>query len=150
MFLNILKVILFGIILCVVFNSCSSNPIRFRDSEPVTQYNDTLPIPIPMATKYEEFDDLFNTILRQPVVNAFEFSRIQPSKDVNSMDGVPVSSWFTPRLGNRDITPDELLRGPLKHGPPQPPIKIISGKSQTNHYKRKGNTFSYFNTGRTY
>ena len=128
MFLNILKIILFGVILCVVFNSCSSHPVRFRDSEPVTQYNDTLQIPVPMATKYEEFDDLFNTILRQPVVNAFEFSRIQPSKDVNSMDGVPVSSWFTPRLGYRDITPDELLRGPLKYGPPQPPIKIISGK----------------------
>jgi hypothetical protein len=126
--LRILRLRLLSIILLVMFYSCSSHPVRFRDSEPVRKYNDMIPIPIPQATEYKEFDDVFNTILRQPVVNAFDFSRTEPSKDVNSMDDVPASSWFTPRLGYRDINPDELLRGPLKYGPPQAPIKIISGK----------------------
>src|SRR6187200_3310436 len=36
-----------------------------------------------------------------------------PAKDVNTIDEVPDSSWFTNRIGSRPMTIDELRRGPL-------------------------------------
>jgi hypothetical protein len=127
--MGLINRLLSGMIFFLIFWACSSShPYRFNNTLPFIQYNDTLPIGVPKATQYQEFNNSFDVILRKPVVDAFEFSRIEPSKDVNSMDEVPASSWFTPRLGYREITPDELLRGALKYGPPQPPIKIVSGK----------------------
>lgn len=115
-------------IFLMLFAGCASHPVRFSDSIPLVQENDTLPVPLPRETKYEEFNDVFNTILRRPIVDALEFSRPKPSADVNALDEVTPSSWFRPRLGYRKITPEELLRGPLKYGPPQPPLKVTRGK----------------------
>jgi len=127
--LKLITLFLSGMICILMIGACSSSqPYRFKNALPFIQYNDTLPIDIPKATQYQGFNNTFDVILRKPVVDAFNFSRIEPSKDVNSMDEVPASSWFTPRLGYREIAPDELLRGPLEYGPPQPPIKIVSGK----------------------
>ena len=49
------------------------------------------------------------------VYNLFVVSRYEPSglraKNVNTIDEVPDSSWFTNRIGVRPITNEELLRG---------------------------------------
>lgn len=102
--------------------------VRFEYSPPVWFQNDTLATPVPQKTDIREFDETLNITVRRPVVNALEFSRTVPSRDVNSVDEVPSSSWFTPRLGYKDISPQELLKGPFKDGPPIPPLKIIEGK----------------------
>ena len=108
--------------------SCASNKMHFNYSEPVWHQNDTLHIPVPQKTNIREFDETLNITVRRPVVNALEFSRTTPSRDVNSLDEVPSSSWFNPRLGYKDISPQDLLEGPFKDGPPIPPLKIIEGK----------------------
>jgi hypothetical protein len=118
----------FSLLIINILISCSTSSIRFRYSDPIWKENDTIAIPIPQTTNYKSFDELFSIILRRPVVDALDFSRIKPSQDVNSMDEVPVSSWFNHRLGYKIISPEELLRGPYKYGPPQPPLKITEGK----------------------
>ncbi len=47
---------------------------------------------------------------------------------MNSIDELPTSSWYTPRLGYRPVSPAELLRGPEDVGPPQLPITVVEAK----------------------
>ena len=48
--------------------------------------------------------------------------------NVNTMDEVPDSSWFTNRLGVRDMTIEEVLRGPDTVDGPAPGTWTIIGK----------------------
>ena len=58
------------------------------------------------------------------VYNLFVTSGYRPSglraKNINTIDEVPDSSWFTNRVGTRAITNDELVRGPNVGEPPDP------------------------------
>lgn len=108
--------------------SCTSNKTRFKYSQPIWHQNDSSAIPVPQKTDVRKFDETLNITVRRPVVNALEFSRTVPSRDVNSLDEVPSSSWFNHRLGYKDISPQDLLKGPYKDGPPIPPLKVIEGK----------------------
>ncbi|MEP7115940.1 MAG: hypothetical protein ABI880_00045 [Acidobacteriota bacterium] len=50
--------------------------------------------------------------------------------NVNTIDEVPDSSWFTNRLGARPMSVDEIVRGPNLSGGPAPgPWSVVSGKS---------------------
>ena len=42
------------------------------------------------------------------------------AQNVNTIDEVPDSSWFTNRIGSRTLTLDELVRGPVAGAPPAP------------------------------
>lgn len=42
------------------------------------------------------------------------------AKNVNTVDEVPDSSWFTNRLGRRAVTPDEVAKGPNTSAGPAP------------------------------
>jgi len=53
------------------------------------------------------------------------------AKNINTIDEVPDSSWFTNRLGSRPIAADELLRGPLV-GPPPDPSKWVVFREKTS------------------
>src|SRR4051812_44635442 len=56
--------------------------------------------------------------------NLFALPRHKPSgvraQNVNSIDEVADSSWFTNRIGTRTLTIDEIARGPLIGAPPDP------------------------------
>ena len=56
--------------------------------------------------------------------NLFVTSGYEPSglraKNINTVDEVPDSSWFTNRAGARTITSEELVRGPNVGQPPDP------------------------------
>jgi hypothetical protein len=47
------------------------------------------------------------------------------AQNLNTVDEVPDSSWFTNRMGARRLTIDELVRGPLVGAPPDPSRWII-------------------------
>ena len=55
--------------------------------------------------------------------------RIGLAGDVNTVDGVPDSAWFTNRIGTRPMTPDEVRRGPDTGTPPMAPWTVVAGKS---------------------
>jgi hypothetical protein len=56
--------------------------------------------------------------------NLFVTSGYEPTglraKNINTIDEVPDSSWFTNRIGARTITTEELVRGPNVGQPPDP------------------------------
>jgi hypothetical protein len=49
------------------------------------------------------------------------------------MDHLLASSWYTPRLGYKNLSPEELVKGPQKIGPPQKPVTVIKAKTGGNN-----------------
>ncbi len=50
--------------------------------------------------------------------------------NVNTIDEVPDSSWFTNRIGHHVVSVDDIARGPNESGPPAPgKWTVVSGKS---------------------
>ena len=47
------------------------------------------------------------------------------AKNINTIDEVPDSSWFTNRIGSRPLTVEEVARGPLVGGPPDPSKWVV-------------------------
>ena len=47
------------------------------------------------------------------------------AEDLNTIDEVPDSSWFTNRVGARQLTIDEVVRGPIAGAPPDPSRWVI-------------------------
>ena len=58
--------------------------------------------------------------------------RRPPSRatNVNALDQVPDSTWFSNRIGRRDLTPEEVAVGPNRTGSPEAhrPWRIVSSK----------------------
>ena len=67
--------------------------------------------------------------------NLFALPRHKPSgvhaQNVNTIDEVPDSSWFTNRIGTRALTIDELVRGP-NVGPPPDPSRWVIFREKTS------------------
>ena len=53
------------------------------------------------------------------------------AQNVNTIDEVPDSSWFTNRIGTRALTIDELVRGP-NVGPPPDPSRWVIFREKTS------------------
>ncbi len=94
----------------------------FPLAEPMTSDPDMQPF-APMPAKYFSplvWDAADNLVFR-PISNFFAVDPARASKNVNAFDEVPASSWFTPRLGQRTLTPDEVALGPCEGAPPLDP-----------------------------
>ena len=53
-----------------------------------------------------------------------------PAVNVNTLDEVPDSSWFTNRVGRHRWTTDQIVKGPDGAGPAGPPWIVVSGKTE--------------------
>jgi hypothetical protein len=66
--------------------------------------------------------------------NLFALPRHKPygvrAQNVNTIDEVPDSSWFTNRIGTRELTIDEIVRGP-NVGPPPDPSRWVIWRQKT-------------------
>ncbi|HEU0034531.1 MAG TPA: hypothetical protein VFQ53_28100 [Kofleriaceae bacterium] len=103
--------------------------VRFVNEPPVWHVNDRKDVPkppkeIPFLRYTYHFDSYY---LR--TVKGLQLTRHRRALGVNSLDEVPNSTWFTNRIGVRNVTPDEIREGP---GPDSPdrhlPWTIKSGK----------------------
>lgn len=119
------------IVMILALSGCAGRaPVyRFAARPPVITAADTLPSPLPEKTSYASAYYSMETLVRRPVQAGLSLSHSQPAGDVNALDDVPASSWFTPRLGYIDLSPEDLLRGPEETGPPQMPITVVKAKS---------------------
>lgn len=54
------------------------------------------------------------------------------ASNVNSLDEVPNSAWFTNRIGLRPVSPDEAARGPARSDGPDPsgPWTVVKAKTE--------------------
>ena len=74
--------------------------------------------------------DLFYDVM----LNQFTRPGLAPgtaSRNINTIDEVPDSSWFTNRIMGRPLTIEQMMRGPLTTNGPAPGLlKVIAAKSE--------------------
>jgi len=92
--------------------------LRFENQPPVTLVNDRRPIAPPDFRQQGLVEYYFHEEMSRPLVGALTLSRPRPAADVNSLGEVPDSSWFTNRIGVRDLSPAEVRHGPGRGGGP--------------------------------
>jgi hypothetical protein len=121
-----------ALVLLVVVACASRSPldqVRFANQDPVWRVDDRRDVPVPpKATKFNRYSYHFNSYY-QHVKKALSLRGTQRARGVNALDEVPDSTWFTNRIGAREVSPDEIRRGP---GPSTPeahlPWTIVKAK----------------------
>jgi hypothetical protein len=117
--------------------ACAGEPVQggpdaagrrvLRDAPPVWYADDMRPIPVPEFAEQGLVPYAFNGFVARPFSRFFHPGRLgrtiddgypgRPAVDVNALDEVVDSSWFTNRIGLRPLADDELVLGPA-HGTP--------------------------------
>ncbi len=120
----------------IIFAACSgSNAVpsaRFANAPPVEMVNDQRNTKTPPRNN-DRPDALFyfdGSVYRR-TLRPMELPLPERARGVNALDEVPDSTWFTNRIGVRDLTLDEIRRGPNVVGNPEKftPWTIHSKKS---------------------
>lgn len=103
-------------LVAVAFGCGSSSPvgsIRFAAAPPVWKVNDRTPTStVPEGRDFLRALYKFDGSIARRATRAMELRPVKPVLDVNSLDEVPDSTWFVNRIGVRDLTIEELKRGP--------------------------------------
>jgi len=93
--------------------------VRFENQPPVTRVNDRKDVPDePANHPFPEKLYFFDAVFYDRVDNYMELEEPRRALNVNSLDEVPDSTWFTNRIGARDVTPEELRLGPNEFAGP--------------------------------
>jgi hypothetical protein len=94
--------------------------------------NDRRDVPKPPAERefvrsLYNFDGQFH----RRITRALELHRPQRAQGINALDEVPDSTWFTNRVGVRDVSPEEIAAAPGGAGSPEAhkPWTIVSTKA---------------------
>ncbi len=98
---------------------------KFYTDDPILVDRDDLPIEKPGAIELSATYDLLEKTFA-PMDPGVEIPR---AMNVNTLGEVPDSSWFQNRIGVRDMSLEELARGPSGGGRPELPLTVISGKA---------------------
>jgi hypothetical protein len=104
--------------------ACASPPelpaARFSNAPPVLAVNDRLDVPTPPAQR-EVFLDVYHwdAVVQRRIDRGLSLPRPRRALGVNALDEVPDSTWFTNRIGMRDMTLDELAAGPVTLDSPE-------------------------------
>jgi len=94
----------------------STTSPRFFPDDPIARE------PESQNVSHAAYNEIVN--LYEMSYNLFVQQRTAPSglraQNLNTIDEVPDSSWFTNRIGARPLTIDEIARGPATGAPPDP------------------------------
>jgi len=97
---------------------------RFYDDDPIAHERDTQDASAMKPLEVDLFVDLTTNLIAPRAVKAGR------ARDINSVDEVPDSSWYTNRAGARQLTPEEVFRGPDTTNGPEPGAwTVTSSKS---------------------
>jgi hypothetical protein len=100
----------------------SSEPmaVRFANAPPVMAADDRRPVASAPSRNLNLNDfDFYDRAFEDPVTRSLELPGHRRARGVNALDEVPDSTWFTNRIGVRDLTPDEIRRGPVDDDGPE-------------------------------
>jgi hypothetical protein len=104
----------------------NSNAAKFLKDDPILVVPDSQDASRAVPWKIDLFYDL--------MLNQFTRPGLAPgsrSQNINTIDEVPDSSWFTNRIGARPMSIAELMRGPLAgDGPARGQLTVIRAKAE--------------------
>ena len=102
-------------------SAVSSQGLHFFSDDPIAREPESQD-----ASKAQPYDI---KSLYEMTHNLFVIAGYKPSglraKDINTIDEVPDSSWFTNRIGATTVTVDDLVRGPNRGAPPDPSRWVV-------------------------
>jgi hypothetical protein len=94
-------------------HSAPVGELRFKNQRPVWRVDDHRPIGAkPAKREYNRSLYHVDGFLFRRIDRALEMRGHVRARDINSIEEVPDSSWFTNRIGVREMTLDELRTGP--------------------------------------
>ena len=105
--------------------------VRFANAPAVQVVNDRLDVPnTPKELGYDRFLNNFDGSFHRLVTRKLELKRPERARGINALDEVPDSTWFTNRIGVRDVAPEDILIMPGSVGSPEnhKPWTIVSSK----------------------
>jgi hypothetical protein len=95
--------------------------VRFANSPAVAAVDDRKDVPArPAVRGFNRYLYHFDGSFYRLITRKLELPRQRRALGVNALDEVPDSTWFTNRIGVRDLSPDEVRRGPATVGSPEP------------------------------
>jgi len=98
---------------------------RFRSDDPLTREPETQDAAAVKEWTIDLFVDLTTNLFGQPGDDAVGVH----AKNVNTIDEVPDSSWFTNRIGARPLSLDEIAKGPgTGSGPAPGALTVVATK----------------------
>ncbi len=109
-------------IACAVLAGCARGPVvpevRFANVPVAVAVNDRLDVKRPPSNRLFLPDTyVWDGTIDRRISRALELPRDRRALGVNALDEVPDSTWFTNRIGVRELTPDEVRNGPLTDDP---------------------------------
>jgi hypothetical protein len=102
--------------------------LRFENRLPVWEVDDRAPIACPAELP----SDVLATQVRAgraTILYALSVPGPHRAEGINALGEVPDSAWFETRIGVRDLTPEEVARGPDDGPGPVPPFVVEREKS---------------------
>jgi len=115
-----------AVVLAAAFTAIGSAATsKYFDDDPIWVEHDTQDASAMKPMETSLFVDIASNAMRRTPVEA-----AGRAQNLNSIDEVPDSSWFTNRAGHRLLTADDIGRGPnTSPGPAAGPWTITSSKS---------------------
>jgi hypothetical protein len=120
--------VLFGVLALAA--GCTG-PREFSSAAPVWRDDDRHPFkPKPDESFVPLYWDGADHMVFRPLSHAFLLETPHESLNVNALDEVPDSSWFTNRIGRRSMSVEEIVRGACTGEPPHTdrPWKVVGVK----------------------
>lgn len=114
--------------LALLLAACATSP-RFADTPIVWHDDDTRSIEAPEARKYVRPAYWIEVYGSRRLTRVLEFRGQRPAMNTNALDELPNSTWFTNRIGVRDVPIEEAVTASSGSGPPVPPLVALRGKA---------------------
>jgi hypothetical protein len=105
--------------------------VRFANAPAATAVDDRRDVPrSPAAAEFMRHLYHFDGSFYRLITRGLELPRPRRALGVNALDEVPDSTWFTNRIGVRELSPAQLRRGAAIAGSPEPhkPWTVHSSK----------------------
>ncbi|HEU5058214.1 MAG TPA: hypothetical protein VFU21_16895 [Kofleriaceae bacterium] len=104
------------------------SPIRFANRDPVWKVNDRLDTRRPASQGFPRLLYYFDQVAFRRLTRLMDVPEPRHAANVNSLDEVPDSTWFTNRIGTGKLTAAEVRRGPnVDDGPDRSAPWVIQG-----------------------
>lgn len=114
------------IALALLLTAAPAGAQKFYPDDPIREDRDDLPIDLPGAIELSPTYDLLLNTFHPPELE----DPIPRAMNANTLGEVPDSSWFVNRIGAREMSLEELARGPEGKPPNRhEPLTVIAAKA---------------------
>ncbi len=124
-----IRLVCLGLLLAACQSAAPIGRMRFANRAPVWRVDDRKDVPNkPANRRYARTLYHVDGYVVRRLTRLMELDPTRRAANVNALDEVPDSSWFTNRIGRRDLSVAEIHRGPnADDGPEQHKPWVITG-----------------------